>query len=172
MHQWEKGTVRYNPDSNEVVTLEDDFYSSNRRGSIQKQESLEESVQMDTPPRSPVEMPMSDEISEIKSSKTVMNKCSDMTPKQKWHIAFSKIVMQLNVSSFIYSIIFLKFNESAYLHKKTQIKKNLSMQSIRQISGKTLVTMQQACPKGTCAVITNSCPWSRVWFNLSATLFQ
>uniref|UniRef100_A0ABD2XSA4 Uncharacterized protein n=1 Tax=Trichogramma kaykai TaxID=54128 RepID=A0ABD2XSA4_9HYME len=52
------------------------------------------------------------------------------------------------------------------------LSKNLSMQSIRQISGKTLVTMQQACPKGTCAVITNSCPWSRVWFNLSATLFQ
>ncbi|KAL7304645.1 hypothetical protein TKK_0002892 [Trichogramma kaykai] len=68
-------------------------------GSIQKQESLEESVQMDTPPRSPVEMPMSDEISEIKSSKTVMNKCSDMTPKQKWHIAFSKIVMQLNINN-------------------------------------------------------------------------
>ncbi|CAB0040419.1 unnamed protein product [Trichogramma brassicae] len=64
--------------------------------SIQKQESLEESVQMDTPPRSPVEMPMSDEISELKSSKTVINKRSDMTPKQKWHIAFSKIVMQLN----------------------------------------------------------------------------
>ena len=69
--------------------------------SLQKQTSLDESVQMDTPPRSPPEPPGDEELLEIVHSPPPeqLKQRSMMTSKQRWHIAFNKIVMQLNVSN-------------------------------------------------------------------------
>lgn len=70
-------------------------------GSVIKQASLEGSIQMDTPPRSPPE-PLADEeiLDMVKPGPipTQLKERPDMTAKQRWHWAYNKIIMQLNVS--------------------------------------------------------------------------
>ncbi|XP_046838440.1 probable serine/threonine-protein kinase kinX [Vespa crabro] len=72
------------------------------RGSITKQASLEESVQMDTPPRSPPEPPPDEELLEMVGAVPVPTQLKErpeikMTPRQRWHWAYNKIIMQLNI---------------------------------------------------------------------------
>ncbi|XP_023290333.1 probable serine/threonine-protein kinase kinX [Orussus abietinus] len=69
------------------------------RGSMTKQTSLEESVQMDTPPRSPPEPPADEELLEmvgVAPVPTQLKERAEMTPMQRWHWAYNKITMQLN----------------------------------------------------------------------------
>lgn len=66
-----------------------------------KQGSLEDSVQMDTPPRSPPEPPPDNEILDMVAKApipTQLKERPEMTAKQRWHWAYSKIVIQLSVS--------------------------------------------------------------------------
>lgn len=73
-------------------------------GSITKQASLEESVQMDTPPRSPPEPPPDKELLEMVGAAPVptqLKERPEMTAKQRWHWAYNQIVMQLRVSDTI-----------------------------------------------------------------------
>lgn len=70
-------------------------------GSITKQASLDESVQMDTPPRSPPEPPPDEELLDMIGAPPVptqLKERTEMTAKQRWHWAYNKIIMQLNVS--------------------------------------------------------------------------
>ena len=79
-------------------------------GNILKQTSLDESVQMDTPPRSPLE-PSADELHEILPPIIApINEGPEMTPKQRWHVAINKIIMQLNVCNSDYNIKLMLFN--------------------------------------------------------------
>ncbi|XP_017797575.1 PREDICTED: uncharacterized protein LOC108578708, partial [Habropoda laboriosa] len=71
-------------------------------GSITKQASLEESVQMDTPPRSPPEPTPDKELLEMVGAAPVptqLKERPEMTPRQRWHWAYNKTVLQLRVSS-------------------------------------------------------------------------
>ncbi|OXU32238.1 hypothetical protein TSAR_008059, partial [Trichomalopsis sarcophagae] len=75
-------------------------FTGSPRGSIKKQASLDESVQMDTPPRSPPEPPGDEELLNMVQSPPVPIQIKErikMTAKQKWHFAYNKIIMQLNV---------------------------------------------------------------------------
>lgn len=66
-----------------------------------KQISVDESVQMDTPPRSPPEPPADEDILNTDGSvpvPTQLKERAEMTPKQRWHWAYNKIIIQLNVS--------------------------------------------------------------------------
>ncbi|CAL1678040.1 unnamed protein product [Lasius platythorax] len=70
------------------------------RGSITKQASLDESVQMDTPPRSPPEPPPDEELLEmvgVAPVPTQLKERPEMTARQRWHWAYNQISMQLNV---------------------------------------------------------------------------
>lgn len=70
-------------------------------GSVIKQASLDESVQMDTPPRSPPEPPADEELLDLVGSvpiPTQLKERTEMNAKQRWHWAYNKIIMQLNVS--------------------------------------------------------------------------
>jgi hypothetical protein len=58
---------------------------------------------MDTPPRSPLHPPADIEISHLSPESTQIKERSEMTPKQRWHVAFNKIVIQLNVSNMLNS---------------------------------------------------------------------
>ncbi|XP_020291931.1 protein unc-13 homolog B isoform X3 [Pseudomyrmex gracilis] len=72
------------------------------RGSITKQASLEESVQMDTPPRSPPEPPPDEELLEmvgVAPVPTQLKERPEMTARQRWHWAYNQIIMQLNNGS-------------------------------------------------------------------------
>ncbi|XP_015191567.1 PREDICTED: protein unc-13 homolog B isoform X4 [Polistes dominula] len=74
------------------------------RGSITKQASLEESVQMDTPPRSPPEPPPDQELLEMVGAVPVPTQLKErpeikMTPRQRWHWAYNKIIISLNNAS-------------------------------------------------------------------------
>ncbi|XP_058796060.1 putative uncharacterized protein DDB_G0282133 [Phymastichus coffea] len=81
-------------------SLIDRIISDSPRNSIQKQTSLDESVQMDTPPRSPPEPPADEEILKLVQSPSISLKDrAKMTPKQKWHVAYNKIIIQLNNGS-------------------------------------------------------------------------
>ncbi|XP_011502786.1 PREDICTED: uncharacterized protein LOC105366155 [Ceratosolen solmsi marchali] len=76
---------------------------------MQKQDSLDESVQMDTPPRSPPDPSTNEELIEISHLPPVptqIKERSEMTPRQRWHVAFNKIVIQLNVSKLKNILIF------------------------------------------------------------------
>ncbi|XP_053596010.1 uncharacterized protein LOC128667986 [Microplitis demolitor] len=73
--------------------------ASPRAESITKQASLEESVQMDTPPRSPPEPPADEELLDLVGAPPVptqLKERPEMTAKQRWHWAYNKIIMQLN----------------------------------------------------------------------------
>ncbi|KZC10205.1 hypothetical protein WN55_01188 [Dufourea novaeangliae] len=73
-------------------------HTDSPRGSITKQASLEESVQMDTPPRSPPEPPADEELLEMVGAvpvPTQLKERPEMTSKQRWHWAYNQIVMQL-----------------------------------------------------------------------------
>ncbi|XP_031782922.1 protein unc-13 homolog A isoform X6 [Nasonia vitripennis] len=77
-------------------------FTGSPRGSIKKQASLDESVQMDTPPRSPPEPPGDEELLNMVQSPPVPIQIKErikMTAKQKWHFAYNKIIMQLNNGS-------------------------------------------------------------------------
>ncbi|XP_018339165.1 PREDICTED: uncharacterized protein LOC108746730 [Trachymyrmex septentrionalis] len=75
------------------------------RGSIIKQASLDESVQMDTPPRSPPEPPADEELlGMVAPVPTQLKERPEMTARQRWHWAYNQIIMQLNVSIIILSI--------------------------------------------------------------------
>ncbi|XP_011882923.1 PREDICTED: uncharacterized protein LOC105570388 [Vollenhovia emeryi] len=77
------------------------------RGSIIKQASLDESVQMDTPPRSPPEPPADEELLGmvgVTPVPTQLKERPEMTARQRWHWAYNQIIMQLNVSIAILSI--------------------------------------------------------------------
>ncbi|XP_078049556.1 protein unc13 homolog isoform X12 [Augochlora pura] len=77
-------------------------HTDSPRGSITKQESLEESVQMDTPPRSPPEPPPDEELLEMVGAAPVptqLKERPEMTAKQRWHWAYNQIVMQLRNGS-------------------------------------------------------------------------
>ncbi|XP_018303171.1 uncharacterized protein [Mycetomoellerius zeteki] len=75
------------------------------RGSIIKQASLDESVQMDTPPRSPPEPPADEELlGMVAPVPTQLKERPEMTARQRWHWAYNQIIMQLNVSIIIMSI--------------------------------------------------------------------
>lgn len=70
-------------------------------GSITKQTSLDESVQMDTPPRSPPEPLHDEDLLDIVGAPpipTQLKERPEMTAKQRWHWAYNKIIMQLNVN--------------------------------------------------------------------------
>ncbi|KYN41233.1 Phorbol ester/diacylglycerol-binding protein unc-13 [Trachymyrmex septentrionalis] len=68
------------------------------RGSIIKQASLDESVQMDTPPRSPPEPPADEELlGMVAPVPTQLKERPEMTARQRWHWAYNQIIMQLNV---------------------------------------------------------------------------
>ncbi|XP_029166172.1 uncharacterized protein LOC114936974 [Nylanderia fulva] len=72
------------------------------RGSITKQASLDESVQMDTPPRSPPEPPPDEELLEmvgVAPVPTQLKERKEMTARQRWHWAYNQIIMQLNLGS-------------------------------------------------------------------------
>ncbi|KAF7412732.1 hypothetical protein HZH66_001628 [Vespula vulgaris] len=76
-------------------------HTDSPRGSITKQASLEESVQMDTPPRSPPEPPPDEELLEMVGAVPVPTQLKErpeikMTPRQRWHWAYNKIIIQLN----------------------------------------------------------------------------
>ncbi|XP_028982489.1 uncharacterized protein LOC107045789, partial [Diachasma alloeum] len=76
--------------------------SASPRGSIIKQPSLEESVQMDTPPRSPPEPPPDEELMELVGAAPVptqLKERPEMTAKQRWHWAYNKIIMQLTTKT-------------------------------------------------------------------------
>ncbi|XP_015431968.1 PREDICTED: uncharacterized protein LOC107188226 [Dufourea novaeangliae] len=76
-------------------------HTDSPRGSITKQASLEESVQMDTPPRSPPEPPADEELLEMVGAvpvPTQLKERPEMTSKQRWHWAYNQIVMQLRFS--------------------------------------------------------------------------
>lgn len=69
-------------------------------GSITKQASLDESVQMDTPPRSPPEPPPDEELLEmvgVAPVPTQLKERPEMTARQRWHWAYNQIIIQLNV---------------------------------------------------------------------------
>lgn len=67
-------------------------------GSIIKQASLDESVQMDTPPRSPPEPPADEELlGMVAPVPTQLKERPEMTARQRWHWAYNQIIMQLNV---------------------------------------------------------------------------
>jgi len=67
-------------------------------GSIIKQASLDESVQMDTPPRSPPEPPPDEELlGMVAPVPTQLKERPEMTARQRWHWAYNQIIMQLNV---------------------------------------------------------------------------
>ncbi|KAK0088145.1 hypothetical protein PV326_004936, partial [Microctonus aethiopoides] len=73
--------------------------SASPRGSITKQTSLDESVQMDTPPRSPPEPLPDEDLLDIVGAPpipTQLKERPEMTAKQRWHWAYNKIIMQLN----------------------------------------------------------------------------
>ncbi|KOX76752.1 Phorbol ester/diacylglycerol-binding protein unc-13 [Melipona quadrifasciata] len=73
-------------------------HTDSPRGSITKQASLEESVQMDTPPRSPPEPPPDKELLEMVGAAPVptqLKERPEMTARQRWHWAYNQIVMQL-----------------------------------------------------------------------------
>ncbi|XP_043673213.1 uncharacterized protein LOC122631512 isoform X1 [Vespula pensylvanica] len=77
-------------------------HTDSPRGSITKQASLEESVQMDTPPRSPPEPPPDEELLEMVGAVPVPTQLKErpeikMTPRQRWHWAYNKIIIQLNI---------------------------------------------------------------------------
>ncbi|XP_020712290.2 protein unc-13 homolog B isoform X11 [Athalia rosae] len=77
-------------------------HSISPQGSVAKQASLDESVQMDTPPRSPPEPPADEDILDLVGSvpvPTQLKERAEMTPKQRWHWAYNKIIMQLNNGS-------------------------------------------------------------------------
>lgn len=69
---------------------------------------------MDTPPRSPPEPPADEELMELVGAPPVptqLKERPELSPKQRWHWAYNKIIMQLNVSFFFINlIIFLLFN--------------------------------------------------------------
>ncbi|XP_070163227.1 protein unc-13 homolog B-like isoform X11 [Polyergus mexicanus] len=72
------------------------------RGSMTKQASLDESVQMDTPPRSPPEPPPDEELLEMVGAAPVptqLKERPEMTARQRWHWAYNQIIMQLNNGS-------------------------------------------------------------------------
>lgn len=72
-------------------------------GSIAKQASLDESVQMDTPPRSPPEPLPDEKLLEMVGPApipTQLKERSEMSAKQRWIWAYNKIILQLNVSTF------------------------------------------------------------------------
>ncbi|XP_057334436.1 protein unc-13 homolog A-like isoform X10 [Microplitis mediator] len=76
--------------------------SASPRESITKQASLEESVQMDTPPRSPPEPPADEDLLDLVGAPPVptqLKERPEMTAKQRWHWAYNKIIMQLNNGS-------------------------------------------------------------------------
>ncbi|XP_070516247.1 uncharacterized protein [Cardiocondyla obscurior] len=78
------------------------------RGSIIKQASLDESVQMDTPPRSPPEPPPDEELLGmvgVTPVPTQLKERPEMTARQRWHWAYNQIIMQLNVSITVLLII-------------------------------------------------------------------
>ncbi|XP_024945050.1 uncharacterized protein LOC107272002 [Cephus cinctus] len=69
-------------------------------GSVTKQASLEESVQMDTPPRSPPEPPGDEELLNLVGAAPVptqLKERTEMTARQRWGWAYNKIIMQLNI---------------------------------------------------------------------------
>ncbi|XP_076546739.1 unc-13 isoform X14 [Osmia lignaria lignaria] len=77
-------------------------HTESPRGSITKQASLEESVQMDTPPRSPPEPPPDEELLEMVGAAPVptqLKERPEMTARQRWHWAYNQIVMQLRNGS-------------------------------------------------------------------------
>ncbi|XP_068986665.1 protein unc-13 homolog B isoform X8 [Bombus flavifrons] len=77
-------------------------HTESPRGSITKQASLEESVQMDTPPRSPPEPPPDKELLEMVGAASVptqLKERPEMTSRQRWHWAYNQIVMQLRNGS-------------------------------------------------------------------------
>lgn len=58
---------------------------------------------MDVPPRSPPEPPPDEELLEMVGAVPVPTQLKErpeikMTPRQRWHWAYNKIIMQLNVS--------------------------------------------------------------------------
>ncbi|XP_025162387.1 uncharacterized protein LOC105181693 [Harpegnathos saltator] len=73
------------------------------RGSITKQASLEESVQMDTPPRSPPEPTPDEELLKMVGAAPVPTQLKErpgMTARQRWHWAFNQIILiGMNVST-------------------------------------------------------------------------
>ncbi|XP_043278077.1 protein unc-13 homolog B isoform X12 [Venturia canescens] len=76
--------------------------SDSPRGSVTKQASLDESVQMDTPPRSPPEPPPDEELLDMVGAPpipTQLKERQEMTARQRWHWAYNKIIMQLNNGS-------------------------------------------------------------------------
>nr|XP_031836446.1 protein unc-13 homolog B isoform X8 [Nomia melanderi] len=77
-------------------------HTDSPRGSITKQASLEESVQMDTPPRSPPEPPPDEELLQMVGAAPVptqLKERPEMTARQRWHWAYNQIVMQLRNGS-------------------------------------------------------------------------
>lgn len=70
-------------------------------GSVTKQASLDESVQMDTPPRSPPEPLPDEKLLEMVGPAPIppqLKERPEMTAKQRWIWAYTKIIQQLNVS--------------------------------------------------------------------------
>lgn len=71
-------------------------------GSVTKQASLDESVQMDTPPRSPPEPLPDEKLLEMVGPAPIppqLKERPEMTAKQRWIWAYTKIIQQLNVST-------------------------------------------------------------------------
>ncbi|XP_014475891.1 PREDICTED: uncharacterized protein LOC106745120 [Dinoponera quadriceps] len=76
------------------------------RGSITKQASLEESVQMDTPPRSPPEPTPDEELLKMVGAAPVPTQLKErpgMTARQRWHWAYNQI-MGMKVSTLTLSV--------------------------------------------------------------------
>ncbi|XP_063994154.1 uncharacterized protein LOC135171497 [Diachasmimorpha longicaudata] len=76
--------------------------SASPKGSIIKQPSLEESIQLDTPPRSPPEPPADEELMDLMGGGPIPTQLKErptMNAKQRWHWAYNKIIMQLTVSN-------------------------------------------------------------------------
>ena len=77
-------------------------------GSITKQASLDESVQMDTPPRSPPEPLPDEKLLEMVGPApipTQLKERPEMTAKQRWIWAYNKIILQLNVSTLSINLV-------------------------------------------------------------------
>lgn len=72
---------------------------------------------MDTPPRSPPEPPPDEELLDMVGAPPVptqLKERTEMTARQRWHWAYNKIIMQLNVSYFLISIIASIFSGRSY----------------------------------------------------------
>lgn len=100
---YEKSLDRYDQEEESMISeSRDDLYINQSipdspRESIEKQISLDESVQMDTPPRSPLTAPINEKLLETSHLPSATIKSQDrMSPRKRWHVAYTKIIMQLN----------------------------------------------------------------------------